>query len=142
MAIIIPIVLKFFPLYMISYYALGILGMQFFRNDTTSRDVLYGGYNEFSNFKNFISTQWIFVQVLVEAGWTEVAYHHAARYGSFALVMLYFVFCHIIIVIVLTSLMKGVAWTVYETVHEEFDERKNLIIKAEQREIELQKKRE
>jgi len=31
MAIIIPIVMKFFPLYMISYYVLGILGMQIFR---------------------------------------------------------------------------------------------------------------
>lgn len=31
MAIIIPIVLKFFPLYMISYYVLGVLGMQVFR---------------------------------------------------------------------------------------------------------------
>ena len=31
MAIIIPIVLKFFPLYLISYYALGVLGMQIFR---------------------------------------------------------------------------------------------------------------
>jgi hypothetical protein len=31
MAIIIPIIVKFFPIYMISYYALGILGMQIFR---------------------------------------------------------------------------------------------------------------
>lgn len=31
MAIIIPIVMKFFPLYMISYYVLGIMGMQIFR---------------------------------------------------------------------------------------------------------------
>lgn len=33
MAIIIPIVLKFFPLYMISYYILGIIGMQIFRKE-------------------------------------------------------------------------------------------------------------
>jgi hypothetical protein len=33
MAIIIPIVLKFFPLYMISYYVLGVIGMQVFRSD-------------------------------------------------------------------------------------------------------------
>jgi hypothetical protein len=33
MAIIIPIVMKFFPIYMISYYVLGVLGMQVFRSD-------------------------------------------------------------------------------------------------------------
>lgn len=31
MAIIIPIVLKFFPLYMITYYVLGVMGMMIFR---------------------------------------------------------------------------------------------------------------
>ncbi len=31
MAIIIPIVLKFFPLFMITYYVLGVMGMQIFR---------------------------------------------------------------------------------------------------------------
>lgn len=39
MAIIIPIVLKFFPLYMISYYILGVLGMQIFRNDPQNNDI-------------------------------------------------------------------------------------------------------
>lgn len=36
MAIIIPIVLKFFPIYLISYYALGVLGMQIFNRDNQS----------------------------------------------------------------------------------------------------------
>ena len=66
MAIIIPIVLKFFPLYLISYYALGVLGMQIFRKETTDVNASpYGDYNEFSNFKTFLGSQFIFVQVLV-----------------------------------------------------------------------------
>lgn len=45
--------------------------------------------------------------------------------------MLFFVISHIIIVIVLSSLLKGIAWEVYYAVHEEFDDRKNAILKAE-----------
>ena len=46
MAIIIPIVLKFFPLYIISYYALGVIGMDIFRKDTSDQDASpYAEYN-------------------------------------------------------------------------------------------------
>ena len=58
------------------------------------------------------------MQIFIEAGWPGIAYDHAYRYGSFAATMLFFVVCHIIIVIVLTSLLKGLAWEVYFTVHE------------------------
>lgn len=39
-----------------------------------------------------------------------VAYDHAFKFGYFGLVMLYFVFTHAIIVIVLSSLLKGITW--------------------------------
>ena len=89
-------------------------------------------YDKFSNFSYFIGSQLVFVQVLVEAGWSAIAYDHAYRYGYFGLVMIYFVFCHLIIVIVLSSLLKGLAWEVYSTVHEEFNER---IMKKEKLEL-------
>lgn len=37
-AIIIPIVLKFFPLFMITYYILGVMGMQIFRKSAISNN--------------------------------------------------------------------------------------------------------
>lgn len=67
MAIIIPIVLKFFPLFMITYYVLGVFGMIIFRESgiINHNESPYDNYDEFSNFKTFIGTQFIFVQVLV-----------------------------------------------------------------------------
>lgn len=61
----------------------------------------------------------MFVQVLTEAGWSMVAYDHAYRYGTFALTMLFFVICHELIVIIITSLLKGVTWEVYDAISEE-----------------------
>lgn len=111
-AIIIPIVLKFFPLFMITYYILGVMGMQIFRKSgiINSEDSPYKVYNEFSNFDTFIYSQFILVQVLVEAGWSFVAYDHAFKFGHYGLVMLFFVICHILIVIILSSLLKGITW--------------------------------
>ena len=132
MAIILPIVLKFFPIYLISYYALGILGMQIFNRDNTDISANdYAGYDDYSNFRSFYGSQFIFIQILVEAGWSEVAFSHAAQYGYYALTMLFFVISHLVIVIILSSLLKGLAWEVYDTVHQEFDDRKNSILKAQ-----------
>lgn len=64
----------------------------------------------------------MFVQVLTEAGWSLVAYDHAYRYGTFALTMLFFVLCHEIIVIILTSLLKGITWEVFYSIAEEQEE--------------------
>ena len=144
MAIIIPIVMKFFPLYMISYYVLGVLGMQIFRTENikNQEESPYEAYGEFSNFNTFVGSQFIFVQILVEAGWSMIAYDHAYKFGYFGITMLYFVFSHIIIVIVLSSLLKGITWEVYYTVHEEFNERTNELIRSQMREQTLQKKKE
>lgn len=144
MAIIIPIVLKFFPLYMVSYYVLGVMGMQIFRESgiLNHENSPYDNYDQFSNFRTFIGTQFIFVQVLVEAGWSMVAYDHAFKFGYFGLTMLFFVLSHSIIVIVLSSLMKGITWQVYYTVHEEFNDRTNELIKNKLREQTLQKKKQ
>ena len=129
-AIILPIVIRFFPLYMISYYILGVIGMQIFDRDNTDPSAsIYSGYDDYSNFRSFYGSQFIFVMVLVEAGWSQVAYSHAQQYGYYAITMLFFVLCHIIIVIILSSLLKGLIWGIYETVHEELDERKRKLVK-------------
>jgi hypothetical protein len=50
------------------------------------------------------------MQVLVEAGWSSIAIDHAYKYGYYALTMLFFVLSHVVIVIVLTALLKGITW--------------------------------
>lgn len=70
----------------------------------------YNAYQQFSHFGTFINSQFIFMQILVEAGWSSVAIDHAYKYGYYALTMLFFVFSHVIIVIVLTALLKGITW--------------------------------
>ena len=140
--IIFPVSLKFFPLYLISYYILGVLGMQFFTRDTGDTSEPYGFYNKYSNFSTFMGTQYFLVQVLVEAGWSTIAFNHAAKYGYYFLTMMYFVFSHIVIVIFLASLLKGLIWEVYHTMHHELEDRKNEYRKTEMKELYLQKKKE
>jgi len=63
--IILPITARFLPLFMIIYYFLGILGMEiFYESSRLPPSPVYGVYNEFSSFKNFIFTQTYLVQVL------------------------------------------------------------------------------
>jgi hypothetical protein len=50
------------------------------------------------------------MQILVEGGWSILAYDHAYKYGYFVFTMIFFVLCHMIIVTVLTSLVKGITW--------------------------------
>lgn len=47
-----------------------------------------------------------------------IAYDYAYRFNGFTPIMLYFVLSHLLIVIVLSSLLKGIAWEVYAAVHE------------------------
>ena len=54
---------------------------------------------------------------LTEAGWSAVAFDYAKKNNeNFVWVMLYFVMCHIIVVIVLASVLKGIIWFVFITV--------------------------
>lgn len=65
-AMIVPIVLKFFPLYMLSFYFLGVVGIQAFCYETEIKpsESPYSMYNEFSNFRTLLGSQFIFVQAL------------------------------------------------------------------------------
>lgn len=55
---------------------------------------------------------------MVEAGWSSVVFDHAYRYGKSFFVILYFTFCHLIIVSLILPLFKGIVWDLYETVHD------------------------
>lgn len=56
--------------------------------------------------------------------------------------MLFFVLGHALLVTVLTSLIKGVTWEVYSSVHEEFNDRMNKIARNKRREQKLQRKKD
>jgi hypothetical protein len=58
------------------------------------------------------------IQILIEAGWSLIAFDHAYRYGSIIFCILFFVFCHLSMVFLLSSIIKGVIWEIYETVHQ------------------------
>lgn len=70
--IILPLIARFFPLFLITYYVLGVIGMELFYGTYQDgyQEKLLGNlevfsfYTEFSNFKTFINTQFVFVQVL------------------------------------------------------------------------------
>jgi len=81
------------------------------------------------------------MQILVESQWSTLAYDYAFKYKCFGLVMIFFVLSHALLVTIITSLIKGVTWEVYNSVHEEFNERMSMIMKAKVKEESLLKKK-
>lgn len=120
--IIVPLTARFIPLFLVVYYILGILGMEIFydlsRQATSSPSI----YDELSNFQNLIYSQFYLVQVLTEAGWSAVAFDYANRAeGYWVAVLIFFVFCHLIVVLVLAAVLKGIIWFVFLTVAQQLD---------------------
>jgi hypothetical protein len=110
-AIIIPIILKFSPIFLLVSYYLGILGMELFHYaEQVPPTKEFGMYAEFSHFKAFLSTQYIMVQVLTEAGWSMIAFDYAKRTGLYFPTVLYFMFCHTMMVLIMGALIKALIW--------------------------------
>jgi hypothetical protein len=65
-----------------------------------------------------MGTQFILVQVLTEAGWSMVCWNYVERTGTYFPVALYFMFLHLMVVLVISALLKGLIWEVYFTVHD------------------------
>jgi hypothetical protein len=64
------------------------------------------------------------VQILTEAGWSQIAYDHAWRSsGNFAWIMLFFCLMHITIVYIIATLIKGIFWEMFFAVNTAFAER-------------------
>lgn len=72
---LLPIVIKFFPLYMISFYALGVLGSQIFYY-SVDKQTPYSDNSSFSNFNTLLGSQFLLTQILVEASWSVIAFDH------------------------------------------------------------------
>ena len=122
MTVIVPIILKFIPLFMIIYYVLGVLGMEvLYETSREAASTKYGMYNEFSNFNTFMNTQLVMFQVLTEAGWSMIAFDYASRSSSYGLVMAMFCSFHIVITLVLAPLIKGMVWSAYLTVSKQYE---------------------
>ena len=60
-----------------------------------------------ANFRSFLLSQVIIVQSMAEAGWSNIIFDHAYRFGNTILVYLYFIAIHIIIDTTIFSIMKG-----------------------------------
>lgn len=54
--------------------------------------------------------------------------------------MLFFILSHQVIVVIISSLMKGVAWQVYNTIHKKHEENKKNRIQEEQHELAVKKR--
>jgi hypothetical protein len=110
-AIIIPIIMKFSPIFLLVAYYLGVLGMELFHYaEQVPPTDEFGIYAEFSHFKAFLSTQYILVQVLTEAGWSMIAFDYAKRTGLYFPTVLYFMFCHTMLVLIMGALIKALIW--------------------------------
>lgn len=111
---------------MFFFYIYAIVGIELFYNFyDTEGNPAYNQYQQFSNFKTFIHAQYIMVQVLTEAGWSQIAFDHGSRVpNNFSYIMLFFCFLHITIVYIVATLIKGVFWEVFFTVNTIYSERK------------------
>lgn len=121
MAVILPIIFKLLPIFLIVIYSLGVIGMEALK-EAYERPASSGNiYDKYSNFANFIDSQFYFFQVLTEAGWSAVAYDVASRVSDyFGVVMLLFAFYHVIVVLLLATLVKGIVLSTFMSVtHQE-----------------------
>jgi len=123
MTVIVPIILKFLPLFMIIYYVLGVLSMEIFYD--AARGIAsdkYGIYDQFSNFSSFLPTQLVMFQLLTEAGWSMIAFDMSSRMpDKYGLVMVIFCSFHIIITLILATLIKGMVWSTFLAVSKQYD---------------------
>lgn len=100
------------PLFLFFFYIFSIVGMEFFYNFYETRGISnYNQYQQFGNFQTFIHAQYVMVQILTEAGWSQVAYDHSWRAPQyFVYILLFFCLQHIMIVYVIATLIKGIFW--------------------------------
>lgn len=123
MTVIVPIILKFIPLFMIIYYVLGVFSMEvLYEAAREPSSSTFGVYNEFSNFSSFLSTQLVMFQLLTEAGWSMIAFDYSSRMpDKYGLVMVMFCSFHIIITLILATLIKGMVWSAFLAVSKQYD---------------------
>jgi hypothetical protein len=58
------------------------------------------------------------IQILTEAGWSQVAFDHAWRNAQYySYVMLFFMLMHLIITYIIATLIRGMFWEIFFTVN-------------------------
>lgn len=68
-------------------------------------------FRQFSNFKTFIYSQFIMIQVLTEGNWSTIAYDYSWKSQNlFGLITVLFILIHFTIVTVVGTLLKGIFW--------------------------------
>ena len=109
---IVPIILSFVPLFLFFFFIFGIFGMEVFYNFySTTGSPAYNNYQQFSHFQRFVNSQYIMVQVLLEAGWSQIAFDHSWKAPQYyGYIMTYFCIMHIFITYVVATLIKGIFW--------------------------------
>lgn len=139
-----PIILKFMHLFAFFFYIYVVFGMEIFYNlyqVPTDGSPSYNMYRQVGNFSSLTKGMYVMVQILTEAGWSMIAYDHCWRapfyYGY---IMLFFCLCHITIVYIIATLIKGIFWEVFFTVNTVFEEREHTTEEEEVREEAMAKK--
>lgn len=121
--VILPIILKFIPLFAIIYYVTGVFAMEVLHGSSQQAPSdKYGMYDEFSHFRSFIGTQLVMFQVLTEAGWSMIAFDYSSRMpDKYGLVMVMFASFHIVITLILATLMKGMIWSAFMAISKQYE---------------------
>ena len=121
---IFPIILKFMHLFAFFFYIYVIFGMEVFYNFYATKGVpAYNQYIQFGSFASFTKGMYVMVQILTEAGWSMVTFDHCWRAPEyFGYITLFFCLCHITIVYIIATLIKGIFWEVFLTVNEIFED--------------------
>jgi len=57
-----------------------------------------------------LSTQYLLIQVLTEAGWSLIANDYAKRTELYFPTVLYFMACHTTIVLITAALLRALIW--------------------------------
>lgn len=75
-------------------------------------------YSSYSSFENFIDSQLISIQIIIESGWSFIVFDYAHRFNNRVAIFLFFILQHAIIVQVLSATMKGLVGDLYDSVAE------------------------
>jgi hypothetical protein len=103
---------------MTCFYTVSIVGMERFDNrfNTVYPSSPYGTYDAYSSFRSLVQAHLLCVQFMIESSWSYITYDYAYRYDNFAEAVVFFTFVHFYIVLVLISLMKGMAADFYQAI--------------------------
>ncbi len=81
------------------------------------------------------------VQILTEAGWSMIATDYADRTQLYFPTVMYFMFCHMMIVLITAALLRALVWETYFTVQDEYEVQARKETMLNKKDLENQKKK-